>query len=44
MDLSKASDKLVHQVIFGVSEALGDINTITDALLKAGMVFLLHHL
>ena len=35
MNLSKVFDKLVRQVIFGVSEAHGDINTITDALLKA---------
>ena len=34
MDLSKAFDKLVRQVVVGVSEAHGDI---TYALLKAGV-------
>ena len=37
MDLSKAFDKLVRQVVFGVSEAHGDINTITDTLLRSGV-------
>ena len=37
MDLSKASDKLVREVASGVSEAHGDIDMITDALLKSGV-------
>ena len=35
--LSKAFDKLVRQVVFGASEAHGDINTITDTLLRSGV-------
>ena len=37
MDLSEAFDKLVRQVVCGVSEAHGDINTITDTLLRSGV-------
>ena len=37
MHLSKAFDKLVRQVIFGVNEAQGDIDTSTDILSNAGV-------
>ena len=37
MEVSKAFDKLVRQVAFGVNEALGDIDMITDTLLRSGV-------
>ena len=37
MDLFKAFDKLVRQVVFGVSEARGDTNTIIDTLVRSGV-------
>ena len=37
MDLSKAFDKLVRQVAFGATEAHGDIDMITDTLLRCGV-------
>ena len=34
---SKHFDKLVRQIVFGIREAHGDINTITDTLLRNGV-------
>ena len=37
MDLSKAFDKLVRQVVFGVSGARGDTDMIIDTLVRSGV-------
>ena len=36
IDLFEVFDKLVRQVVFGISEARGDTNTIIDTLVKSG--------
>ena len=37
MNLSKAFDKLVRQVVFGVSEAHGNTDVIIDTLVRSGV-------
>ena len=37
MDLSEAFDKLVRQVVFGVSEARGNTDMIIDTLVRSGV-------